>query len=623
MDVSQVRSVAWLSLQQVADDLNDSFAPGEGAVFLTHRLLADNRRVTSGLTGGALVCGDMASEQAFFDQPWSNLTFNDVHGYDLSQASLDRFTTTAFRWHPHVVDCNHLELQPGSFDLLVASHGAHHVANLDNLFSQARQGLRPGGLMYIYEWIGPTYLQIPRRNRVVATALLLTLFPRRATRTTHAGKVKGVRYLQDPPESFDPSEACNALELRPRFVDNFDVLREYQHGGLTYPMFEGIAPNIADHQPRTRRRVAVVLAAERLLTRLGVIHPLFTVAVGRRRPPATDQSPTPGAVTATVVAEEIQRLTDANRAEPSVEAERHLVDLRHRAFFVRDHTGDAAPNWPPPVPDLFAGVDGLPEIPASELNVDTLRAGILGKGSLIVRGLLNQDQVDRLRTAVTASMDAYDAHQDQRPTPLTEPWFHPLIPVDGAGTISDDDRYWVREGGGVLVADSPRSLFELLEVLDETSVIDIVTAHLGETPALSVKKTTLRDVHPVAQTGWHQDGAFLGADVRSVNVWIALSHCGEDAPSMDIVARRLDHIVTPGVDGALFNWSVSESSAEQAAGTGGIVRPVFAPGDVILFDQMNLHRTAPDPDLPHNRLAIEAWLFAPSRYPIDQIPITI
>jgi hypothetical protein len=135
----------------------------------------------------------------------------------------------------------------------------------------------------MYEWIGPKYLQIPRRNRFVATVLLYALFPRRRTRRTHMGKVKGWRYIQDPPESFDPSEACNALRLYPEYLANFEPLAEYRHGGLTYPMFEGTAQNMAVDQPRTQRRIASVIAIERFLTRTRLIHPLFVVAAGRRR----------------------------------------------------------------------------------------------------------------------------------------------------------------------------------------------------------------------------------------------------------------------------------------------------------------------------------------------------
>lgn len=656
MDHDEVGSVAWLSLRQVADDINDSFAPREGAGLLVHRFLAANRDATGELTGGALVCGDMQSEQGFFDQPWSELTFGDVHGYDLSSVSLDRFTTEAFRWHPHVGDCNHLELEPEHFDLLIANHGAHHVANLDNLFRQARQGLKPGGIMYIYEWVGPPYLQIPRRNRLVATALLLALFPRRATRTTHMGKVKGLRYLQDPPGSFDPSEACNSLELRPRFQENFEILCEYQHGGLTYPMFEGIARNMAQDQPRTRRRIKAVIAIEKWLTRRGIIYPLFTIAVGRRRLATTPavsagpaaagshRAPANGSAargiannpqSAVVAARstpqvdqdrilaEIGTLTAANRAEPSVAVERQLVDLRHRAFLARDHRGDAATPWPPEVPPRFAGVTGIPDIDVGDLNVETLRAGILGRGSLVVRNVVDPAGVERLREAISLSLAAYDAAEEGTSDPGTDPWFYPFTPAPGAGSgaVDHHDRYWTRQTGGMFAADSPRALFALLEVLNETPVLDVVAAHLGERPALSVKKTTLRRVDPVAYADWHQDGAFLGADVRSVNVWIALSHCGIDAPSMDIVARRLEDIVTTGVDGALFDWSVSETSATRVAGPDGIERPVFAPGDIILFDHMNLHRTSFGPEFTRQRFAIEAWLFAPSRYPIDRGPI--
>ena len=38
----------------------------------------------------------------------------------------------------------------------------------------------------------------------------------------------------------------------------------------------------------------------------------------------------------------------------------------------------------------------------------------------------------------------------------------------------------------------------------------------------------------------------MGTDIRSVNLWMALSHCGDEAPGLDIVPRRLDHIVETG-----------------------------------------------------------------------------
>jgi hypothetical protein len=121
-------------------------------------------------------------------------------------------------------------------------------------------------------------------------------------------------------------------------------------------------------------------------------------------------------------------------------------------------------------------------------------------------------------------------------------------------------------------------------------------------------------------SAWHQDGAFLG-NVRALNVWAALSRCGDVAPGMDFVPRRLDEIVPAGTEGAIFEWSVAPGVVEQVAGEGGIVRPVFDPGDVILFDEMNLHSTAADPEMPNPRYAIESWFFGLSGFPADYVPI--
>ena len=94
---------------------------------------------------------------------------------------------------------------------------------------------------------------------------------------------------------------------------------------------------------------------------------------------------------------------------------------------------------------------------------------------------------------------------------------------------------------------------------------------------ISVQKCTLRRVDPDAGRGWHQDGAFMG-DVRALNVWLSLSRCGDEAPGMDIVPRRLDHIVPTGTEGAIFEWSVSPQVAEEAAGDVGRPAPDLRAG---------------------------------------------
>lgn len=286
MDVVAVRSVAWLGVQAVSSDIWKGFSDGSGPVATVARLLGERHPGESGsrLVGAALVCGDMQSERMYFERT-PHVSFRAVHGYDLSQASLDRYTPDGIEWNPHKVDCNELDLPADTFDLVVASHGAHHVMNLEGLFSQARRSLRAGGLFYMYEWIGPQYLYVPRRNRLAAAVVLTTLFPSRRIRRSHMGRVKGLRWIMyqaDP--AIDPSEACNSPELLAAYRRHFDPVAEYLHGSLSYPMFEGISQNFDQTKPWVRRRLEWAVAIDRVLTRRGWVHPLFAVAVGAPKP---------------------------------------------------------------------------------------------------------------------------------------------------------------------------------------------------------------------------------------------------------------------------------------------------------------------------------------------------
>ena len=147
------------------------------------------------------------------------------------------------------------------------------------------------------------------------------------------------------------------------------------------------------------------------------------------------------------------------------------------------------------------------------------------------------------------------------------------------------------------------------------------TDYLGERPVLSANKCTLRRVPVDTNTAWHQDGAFLGEQVRTLNLWLGLSSCGVYAPGLDLVPRRFDRLVEAGTEGAYFDWAVSDDVVESQAGDAPVVRPVFGPGDALLFDHLFLHRTAISPTMTRPRHAMETWFFAPSTYPDGQIPL--
>ncbi len=181
-------------------------------------------------------------------------------------------------------------------------------------------------------------------------------------------------------------------------------------------------------------------------------------------------------------------------------------------------------------------------------------------------------------------------------------------------------RGWIEDGGGLLAADSPELGAEMLDLFRSMGLPELVDGYLGEPALISVHKTTLRKASPSVPGAWHQDGTFMGP-VRSLNLWLSLSRCGDVAPGLDLLPRRLDQLVAAGTDDAAIEIVTSQAMVDQAAGDTPIVRPIFEPGDALLFDELFLHQTASDPSMPDPRYAIENWFFASSSFPADYAPI--
>lgn len=112
-------------------------------------------------------------------------------------------------------------------------------------------------------------------------------------------------------------------------------------------------------------------------------------------------------------------------------------------------------------------------------------------------------------------------------------------------------------------------------------------------------------------------------NARAVNMWLAMSRCGDEAPGLDIVPRRLDYFVRTRSEDALTGVTISQRAAEEAAGEVPILRPIFDPGDALFFDGMLLHKTGSDPSMRAPRFGIENWFFGASTFPGNFTPIAI
>lgn len=310
--------------------------------------------------------------------------------------------------------------------------------------------------------------------------------------------------------------------------------------------------------------------------------------------------------------DEIERQDRANRERPDRETERRVLRLRHLAGMRMLDEAAAGADFAAPDTAALPEGRGLPEFRREQLTPGLLRAGILRDGCVLVRGLIDRDAA----LAFAERIDrAFAESERERPAERYYEEFVPNIRFNGVF-----GREWIKDGGGVLAVDSPKVAFDMHELFRAADLQPLVDGYLGEPSLISAHKTTLRKAAPTVPGAWHQDGSFLG-DVRSLNLWLSLSRCGDVAPGLDLVPRRLDRLVDRGTDDAMLAIQVSQAKAEEAAGDVGIVRPIFEPGDALFFDELFLHQTASDPSMPNHRYAIENWFFAGSAFPADYAPV--
>jgi ubiquinone/menaquinone biosynthesis C-methylase UbiE len=195
-----------------------------------------------------------------------------IEAFDASPLSIDLARTMAAEEgfsdliSYSVADFNAVSLQPSSFDLICFHQSLHHVQLLEQLLFQVRRALRPNGMLYLDEFIGPSRTfwndQTLRWYRA-----LYHLFPR------------NVRYFDDfamPVQEEDPSEAIRSSEILSRLVIGFTVEEFRGYGGNILAMLfpDLVVESLTDEQVRT-----MIIAEQELIK--GGAAPFHAVIVAR------------------------------------------------------------------------------------------------------------------------------------------------------------------------------------------------------------------------------------------------------------------------------------------------------------------------------------------------------
>jgi SAM-dependent methyltransferase len=123
--------------------------------------------------------------------------------------------------HYFAGDFNDPHLPADRYDIVFFHQSLHHVAKLEKLFRQVRRALKPGGLLYLDEFIGPSRTDWDEELTATYRRLYKLVKP----------EWRLYEELPAPIQADDPSEAIRSGEIMPELEAGFDVKHFRGYGG--------------------------------------------------------------------------------------------------------------------------------------------------------------------------------------------------------------------------------------------------------------------------------------------------------------------------------------------------------------------------------------------------------
>jgi len=157
------------------------------------------------------------------------------------------------------------------------------------------------------------------------------------------------------------------------------------------------------------------------------------------------------------------------------------------------------------------------------------------RSCVMLRNFLPQAEAERLAEIGWRSFDEVDANlarTAQGLPPVASPYCRLR---DTEPDLRLGNERSLRAFGGMSVESVPFAGYQLFNILRSLGLLPLVESYIGGEPLVSGSKCTLRlgeRESPVRHV-FHQDGAFLGgASARTMNIWLALTDAGTDAPGL-------------------------------------------------------------------------------------------
>jgi len=272
----------WYDIPLVKERLNRLVS---GDPHIDHRqyILARHLEGKSGLIALSPGCGTGANELGWAETG----VFARIDACDLSPNRIQEASRMAGQkglsqvLNFFTADAHGLSPQPGTYDVVMFEGSLHHIDRVHEMLARVKDWLKPGGLLVVRDFVGPSRFQWSERQLQVANGLLALIPP--ALRTQwKTGELKKKIFAPSRLRLrlADPSEAVDSASIIPALEEQFRVLEMKAMGGtILQLLFSDIAHHFCGDNPIARDLFDRCCAIEDLLLTINDIHSDFILAV--------------------------------------------------------------------------------------------------------------------------------------------------------------------------------------------------------------------------------------------------------------------------------------------------------------------------------------------------------
>jgi len=171
-------------------------------------------------SGLSLACGAGRAEREFLKLG----ICERFHGIDISSEAIAeaRRNGQGLDLSYEAADLNRVILEPGAYELVITQNCLHHVLELEYLAEQIWRSLKPGGYLWIHDYIGESQFQFSELRLDIANRVLAIL-PERYRRDRLRGRVLNKIARPNPGALASPFEAIRSAEIVPIFTRWFEI----------------------------------------------------------------------------------------------------------------------------------------------------------------------------------------------------------------------------------------------------------------------------------------------------------------------------------------------------------------------------------------------------------------